>query len=112
MHFLRESPAGNGRVNTYAFTHGCFVSSLDQIGTVVLQKMILNVVNVFSLFHYYLPFQIECDPLHLINLIPLHLRVFCDRFGSKKPCGPAEDDFKICHCILTISLLSPLVKRA
>ena len=41
--------------NMNPLLQGCFVSSLVEIGTVVLEKKILNFINVFSLFRYYLP---------------------------------------------------------
>ena len=39
------------------FFQGCFVLSLVEIGTVGLEKKILNFINVFSLFRYYLPLE-------------------------------------------------------
>ena len=39
------------------FTQGCFVLTLVEIGLVVLEKRFLNLVDVFLLFHNYLPFK-------------------------------------------------------
>ena len=43
--------------NWFPFTQGCFVPSLVEIGSVVLEKKIFDFVNVFSLFRYYLPLK-------------------------------------------------------
>ena len=39
------------------FTQGCFVLSIVEIGRQVLERKIFKLVNVFSLFHYYLPLE-------------------------------------------------------
>ena len=54
---------------TYCFfiwilTQGCFVQKLVENGSVVLEKKIFDFVNVFSLFHYYLPLE-KGGALHL-----------------------------------------------
>ena len=50
------------------FTQGCFVPSLVEIGSVVLEKKIFyNFVNVFSLFRNYLPLE-KGGALHLNKL--------------------------------------------
>ena len=49
------------------FTRECFVPSWIEIGPVVLEKIFLNFINVFSLFRNYLPLQ-KGGTLHLNNL--------------------------------------------
>ena len=55
----------------FLLTQGCFVPSLVEIISVVLEKkekkIFLNSVNVFSLFHYYLPLE-KSVALHLKKL--------------------------------------------
>ena len=46
------------------FEHTCFMSSLAEIGQVVLKNKILNVTNKFSIFHYH--FSLEKDMTILI----------------------------------------------
>ena len=46
------------------FTQRCFVLSIVEIGRQVLERKILKFVNVFSLFHYYLPLE-KGRALHL-----------------------------------------------
>ena len=49
------------------FTPGCFLPSLVEIGPLVLEKVILNFINVFSLFCNYLPLE-KGRALHLNKL--------------------------------------------
>ena len=50
------------------FTQECVVSSLVEIGQVVLEKIFLKIrLNVFSLFHYHLPLDKDRVP-HLNKL--------------------------------------------
>ena len=56
------SPVGNGRgllfEQTYIpFTKDCFVPSLVENGSVVLEKIFFYFVNLFLLFRNYLPFE-------------------------------------------------------
>ena len=44
-------------VNLNPLHQGCFVPSLVESGTVVLEKKIFNFFNVFSLFRNYLPLE-------------------------------------------------------
>ena len=51
------------------FTQECFVPNLDETGTVILEKKIfLNFVNVFLLFHNYLPWKKAFEQIW----VPLH----------------------------------------
>ena len=46
------------------FTHGCFVLSMVEFSKLVLERKIFKFVNVFSLFHNYLPLK-KGGALHL-----------------------------------------------
>ena len=50
-----------------SFTKGCFVTSLVEIGPVILEKKIFCFVNVFSLFHNNFPLE-KGGALHLNKL--------------------------------------------
>ena len=57
------------------------MQSLVEIGSVVLEKNIFfNFVNVFSLFHNYLPLE-KGRVLHLNKIESLHPRMLCAKFG-------------------------------
>ena len=72
------------------FTQGCFLESLVEIGSVVLEKKIfLNFVSVFSLFRDYLPL-VEGWPFIWTNLYPLHPRIFLAKFGWNWLSGSGE----------------------
>ena len=51
-----------------------------------LWRRFVNVVNVFLLFYYYLPFEKGCA-----NLNPLHLRMLCAKFGQNWFNGSREE---------------------
>ena len=53
-------------------------------------RRFLNFVNVFSLFHNYLPLEKGGA-----NLNPLHPRMHCDKFGWNWLSGSGEEDFLI-----------------
>ena len=50
--------------NWIPFTEGCFVPSLVEIDPVLMRRRFFNFVNVFLLFHNYLPLE-EGGALHL-----------------------------------------------
>lgn len=56
------------------------MSSSVEIGKGVLEKQILNIVNVFLLFGYYTPLE-TCMALHLTNFNPLHPNMLYAKFG-------------------------------
>ena len=63
----------------------------------------INFVNIFLLFHYYLPFG-------LTNWIPFHPRMLCVKFFLNWPIG--EEDFKLSsiYFLYFVLILSPLGK--
>ena len=92
------------------FTQGCFVSSLVKLAPWFWRRRFLNFVNVFLLYHNYLPLEKDValplnkyespstkDTLYQLSLVEI---------------GPLvlEKIFKFCQCSFAISLLSPLEK--
>ena len=55
------------------------------------RRFFLNFVNVFSLFHNYLPLE-KAEALHLKKMNPLHPRMHCANFGWNGPSGSGEED--------------------
>ena len=72
-------------------TQGCFVSSLHGFGQVVREKIFYNVVNVYLLFHNYLPWK-RAWLFIWINLNSFHPRMHCAKFGWNWPSGSGEED--------------------
>ena len=71
------------------FTQWCFVLSIVEIGRLVLEKKIFKLVNVFQLFHNYLPLE-KCGALHLNKLESPLSRMLCVKFGWNWPTGSGE----------------------
>ena len=73
------------------FTQECFVSSLIEIGQVILEKKIFKFVNVF---YYFLVISHWNRAWLFIwkNLYP-HLRMLCSKFVWIWPSGSGEEDF-------------------
>ena len=70
----------------------------------------LNFVNVFLLFHNYLPLD-KGVAILLYKLNPLHPRMVCAKFGWNWPNGFREKKFGFRQCIFAISWLSGLRKE-
>ena len=82
----------------------------SEIGTVVMEN-ILNFINVFSLFRYYLP---------LWNRVALHLNKLKEtpspkdafaKFGWKWPCGSREEDFYNSSMYFCYFVISPWKRK-
>ena len=103
---------GSSFENTWiSFTQRYIVPKLDEIGPVVLEKKILNFVNIFLLFRNYLPLE-NGGPFIWINLNPLHLRMLCAKFGWNWSSGSGEEDFKFSSMYFCYFLIIPPWKRA
>ena len=62
------------------FTQGCFVPSLVEIGSVILEKKIFLILSLY--FHYFViisPWK-RAGPFIWTNLNPLHPRMLCAMF--------------------------------
>ena len=74
----------------------CQVSSLVEIGPVVLEKKIFfNFVNLFSLFRNLISPWKRAGPFICTNLNLLHPRTLCAKLGWNWPSGSGEDDENI-----------------
>ena len=81
--------------NWIPFTQGCFVPSLVEIGSVVLEKKISLISTMY--FHYFViisPWK-RAGPFIWTNLYPLHPRMLCAKFGWNWLSGSGEEDFWI-----------------
>ena len=77
------------------FTQGCFAPTLAEIGPVRLWRRFLNIVNVFSLFRYYMYLPLENGmAIHWTNLNSLKPRMLWAKFGWYWPNGAWEEDEK------------------
>ena len=68
------------------------MSSLVEIGSVVLEKTLFKFRQRFSLFHNYFSLEKE-RALHMNKMESLHPRMHCGKFGWKWPSGSGEDFF-------------------
>ena len=82
--------------------------NLVEIDQLVLEKKIfINFVNVFSLFHNYLPLG-KAQPFIWTNLNPLHPNLLCAKFGWNRPSGSGDEDFWILSmCFPYFIIISP-----
>ena len=64
----------------------------------------LKIVNVLSLFYYYLPLE-EDGAIYLVKVSLIHPRMLCTKFGWKWPCGSGVIFKKIISAKSAISLL-------
>ena len=81
--------------NLNPFHPRCFVPSLVEIGSVVLEKKIISISSIY--FHYFViisPWK-RAGPIFWTNLNPLHPRMLCAKFGWNWLCGSGEEDFLI-----------------
>ena len=67
------------------------MTNLVEIRPVVLEEKILNFVNVFLLFHFYLPLE-KIEPLHLNKLESQSPKDALCKFGWNWPSGSWEED--------------------
>ena len=74
------------------FTQGCFVPSLVEIGSVVLEKKIFNISSMY--FHYFVIISSwkRAWPFIWKNLNPLQARMLCSKFGWNWPSGSTEEN--------------------
>ena len=77
----------------------CFLPSLIEIGSLVLDKKILNVVNVFSQFRYYFTLVKDAS-LDLNKLESSSSNDACNKILFNWPSGSREGNFLIRQCIL------------
>ena len=94
----------------YPFTHGSFVSSLVKLAQWFWRRRFLNFVNVFLLYHNYLPLEKGVAlPLNKYESPSTKATLYQ---LSLVETGPLvlEKIFKFCQCSFAISLWSPLQK--
>ena len=78
--------------NWMLFTKGCFVTSLVEIGPVVLEKKILKSFSIY--FYYFImifPLR-RAWPFIWTNLNPIHPRMFCATFDWNLTSGSGEEN--------------------
>ena len=93
------------------FTQGCFAPNLVEIGPVVLEKKIINFVNVFVLLGNYLPLEKWGGSFIWTNLNPLYPRMNCAKFGWNWPSGSDWEVFLIfVNVFLLFAYYLPLEK--
>ena len=101
------SPLGKERGPSFdqswiPFTQGCFMQSLVEIGSVVLEKKIfLSSSMYFSYFIIISPWI--RGPIFWTNLNSLHPRILCAKFGWNWPSGSGEEDLQFRQCTFDIS---------
>ena len=75
-----------------SFTKGCFVTSLVEIGPVVLEKKMFKFRQcIFAICVIISPLK-RAGPFIWTNLNPLHPRMLCAKFGWNWPSGSGEED--------------------
>ena len=72
------------------FIQVCFVPIWLKLAMRFWRRRILNFVNVFSLFRYYLALK-KGGAFIWTNLSPHYPRIHCAIFGWNWPCGSGED---------------------
>ena len=94
------------------FTKGCFVPSLVEIGSVVLEKKIFNFFQwIFAISYNYLPLE-SSGPFIWTDLNPLHPRMLRAKFDRNWFSGSGEEFILISSMHFhNFVILSPL-KRA
>ena len=90
------SPVGKGRGHSFEetwipFTQGYFVQSLEKLAQWFWRKEFFNFINVFSLFHNYLPWK-KVGSFIWKNLNLLHPRMLCAKFGWNWLSRSGEED--------------------
>ena len=93
------------------FTQGYYVTSLVEIGqVVVLEKKFLKVVNDFLYVAIISPLKKNAWPFIRTNLNSLYPRILCVMFGWNWPRGSGEDFEKLSIFFLIFAIISPYIK--
>ena len=93
------------------FTQGCFVLSIVEIGRQVLERKIFKLVNVFSLFHYYLPLEKGMALYLNKHELPSLKDTLCQVWMNWPTFSGEEDIFKLVN-IFSLFIIISRWKRA
>ena len=88
-------PLGKGRGPSFdeiwiPFTQGCFVSSLDEIGPMVIEKKIFKYLSMYFCYFVIISSWKRAGPFIWTNLNPFFPRMLCAKFDWTWPSGSGE----------------------
>ena len=87
-----------------SLSHKNTVPYLDEIGTLVLEKIFVNVL--FLAIFFYSLWKMAAELFLWLNLIPIHPRMFCAKFSWNWTCGFGEEDFQMSSVYFQIPIIS------